>query len=93
MRRKFPRDLFINGNVWAVKFVKKIPSKGKDLVGLCDPSERAIYIKTGQSFQETVSCFIHECLHALEFEHKFRLKHRQVYLLDKHLTQLYIDNF
>jgi len=76
-QRSYPKEIWIGGHPWQIKFKRVVDkdAKGKplDTVGLCDPSERIIYIQLGLSPTETLDVFIHEILHAIEDEYRIKL--------------------
>ncbi len=37
--------------------------------------------------------FVHECLHALEFEYNIQIRHKTVYELEEAICAFLIDNF
>jgi hypothetical protein len=51
-------------------------------LGLCDPNTRHIYIKTNQSKQNIIKCFIHEWLHSAEAEFDIKIPHESIYKLE-----------
>lgn len=98
--RKYPKVVKIKDDMWSVKFVNKVPERhyGKEVIcGLCDPSEMTIYIKTGQSREETFSTFVHEILHAIEASCDFYIDrahdHPKVYALEAVIVQILKENF
>lgn len=91
MRKKdYPKSLTVKGETYEVKFANKL---GKDILAYCDPCEREIKIKNGQTKEETLKCFIHEVLHALEFEHHIKIKHKTVYQLEEAIFRFLRDNY
>lgn len=59
-------------------------SSGGDQLGECRPDPRQILLKNGKSPTETFKTFIHETLHAIDFETKdLKLTHKQVYKLEE----------
>lgn len=89
---KYPRLITIGGEPWRVEFVRQI-KKSRQTLGLCEFSEKTIYIRRGQSRKETFATFVHECLHALEEEYNFELKHKHIYALEQGIVELLIENF
>lgn len=89
-QKHFPRELVIKDDIWKVRFVRKISD---NTLGLCDPSEKTIYIKQGQSYQERLDTFLHEVVHAINFEYNFEIKHNHVYKLAEAMAKIYIENF
>lgn len=90
--RDFPRELWIGENLWRIKFVRRMPDGDPDDRGCCDPSEHVIYIKLGQAYEERMSTFFHEVLHALEYEGGFDVVHAHVEKLGEGLAQLFVKN-
>ena len=90
-RRGYPKSLLVKGEEWRIVFVDRI--EGKDTLGMCDPSNRIIYIKNKQSPVETWKTFLHECIHMLEMEHDIRIPHKSVYKFENAIFELLRDNF
>lgn len=94
MRQKdVPRELLIGESLWVIKFARVVPGEEKDLLGLCNPCEKTIYIKQKQSFQERLDTLIHELIHAINFEYNFEIKHQHIYKLATCFAKLVVDNF
>lgn len=81
----------IKGEEWRVVFVDRI--EGKDTLGMCDPSNRVIFIKNGQSKEETFKSYLHEILHALEMEHDIKISHKAIYALEQAVFLFLTENF
>lgn len=62
---KIPSKIIVMDTPWTVVFKKRIGKGG--LAGLCDPAKHEISILRGMSDHETLSTFIHEVLHAIEY--------------------------
>ena len=88
----YPTHVRIGDEEYRISFRKYIP-KSDNAVGLCDPEKQVIYIKKGQSAAETYYTFIHEVLHAFEFELDIKLDHRTVYKLERALGDFCLQNF
>lgn len=93
----FPKDLVINGNLWKVKFVRSLKEHDTDTThcfGLCDPGDRIIYIRKGQSKQDRMDTFFHELAHAIAFEYDLDdVAHRIIHKIGHVLAQTYFQNF
>lgn len=80
-----------------MKTVRKIPTHGNTkhsvTLGLCDPSDKTIYIKTGLPYQLKIDTAVHEIIHAIEHEYDFELDHRHVYILGEALAKVWVENF
>lgn len=85
---KYPKKIYIRNDVYKVVFKEGL----KDF-GDTDPVKLVIRIKSGMSKRETFSTFIHEVLHALEFSHDIKIKHKQVHKMERALFELLVDNF
>lgn len=92
-QKNVPRELLIKDNLWAIKFIHKIPGNDKDLLGLCDPSCLTIFLKKKQNFTELADTLIHEIIHAFEYEYDFSLNHKHVYKLGEAFASLWVENF
>lgn len=85
---RIPRRINIApGVVYAVKYKKKIIHGGYECSGLCDPRGRSIYIESGLDKKERVRTFLHELIHAIDFEtfNEFKIKERDVRKLESTL--------
>ncbi len=93
-QKQMSGEWLVNGNIWTVKFKREIKDTATThCLGLCDPSDRMIYIKLGQSFEERLDSFFHEFLHSAEEEYDFELDHKDVHKLARAMARFYIDNF
>lgn len=94
MRQKdIPKEVIIKDSVWKIKFKRDLGSDGDRIIeGLCIPDEKAIFIRQGQTLDERIDTYLHELIHAIEFEYNFRLKHKHVYKLSEALVQIFCDN-
>lgn len=90
-KRQYPKSLVIKGEEWRIAWVDRI--EGKGTLGMCDPSNRIIYIRNKQSKEETFKTFLHECLHALEMEHDISIPHASIYKLEQAIFALLTENF
>jgi len=72
-KRDYPKIMFIGLELWRLYWFRKIP-KGEDkkTVGLCDPSDKTIHVKYGQSDYETLRTYIHEVIHAIQDEYNIK---------------------
>jgi hypothetical protein len=61
-------------------------------VGECRFDARQIAIKTGLSKRETIKTFIHEVLHAIEFERGIKIQHKAIYQLEDAVFYLLFHN-
>jgi hypothetical protein len=76
----YPTTLKIGDRVYKIKFVKSIrgckrPVGKGATIGICDPARIEILIKKGLSIDETLKTFIHEVLHAFEYEYDIKIAH------------------
>ncbi len=90
--REYPRQIRVKDETYEIRFVRKIQGDCK-VLGTCDPETRTIRIKLGQSLSETFNTFVHEALHAIEFEYDIKISHRAVYLMEKGISDLLMANF
>lgn len=51
-------------------------------LGMCCDKKRTIYLKIKQSETSMKKSFIHELLHAMEFEYKIKIPHESIYGLE-----------
>lgn len=86
----YAREWIIRGEHWQLKFKKKIE---KDTLGLCDPSDKTVYIKRGLDKVELLKTVIHEFLHSAEDEFNFKLAHRHIYKLEDAIVDFIFNNY
>ncbi len=60
--------------------------------GTCDPTNRVINISKKQTRRLVISTFLHELLHAIEFEYRIKLAHQTIHELELPLAQVFIQN-
>lgn len=89
--RDFPRELVIGGSIWRVRFRRLIEGNANTL-GLCCPATNEISIKTGQTPSERFKTFVHELIHAINYEYSLKENHKTVYKLETILHDLFVDN-
>lgn len=63
-----------------------------DVLGECRFDSKQIAIKKGQSAAQVMKTFIHELLHAVEFEREVKLPHKTVYQLEDAVFYLLFHN-
>lgn len=92
LEKDYPKQLHIRDATYKVRFVKKISGESSTF-GECCPVKQEIKIKKGLTLTETFNTFIHETLHAIEFEYDIDIPHSHVYVLEKALSDLLVTNF
>jgi hypothetical protein len=90
---QYPKVLHVDDATYKIKFVKRIPHEEKRTLGLCDPDTKTIWIRISHSPRGMFRTFIHESLHAIEFEYDLKIKHKMIYSLERALEALVVDNF
>lgn len=86
--RKIPNNIRIKSKIkYEVVWTDLIGENDKTLAE-CRYDSKQIVIRNGQSETETWKSFIHECLHALEFEYRIPVPHKIIYLLEDGIFKL-----
>lgn len=88
---KIPSRLKIKNKV-AYEIVWVDSFEDKDILGECRFDSKQIAIKKGQSERELIKTFIHEALHAIQFERDIKLTHKSVYQLEDGLYYILFHN-
>lgn len=88
---KYPTSIEVDGEDYRIIFVDQI--EGNHTLGLCDPGNRTIQLARGQKPKELLATFIHEVLHAIEFERDLTISHKNVEELAQGLTAILLENF
>lgn len=90
----YPSELHIGEETYAIQFVTRIPGGSAQDVGLADSGKKVIYLKKGMTKSMLMRTFVHEVIHALaEFEYEIKLKHKQVYQLERAIADFLLMNF
>jgi hypothetical protein len=94
--RSYPKVILILDQEWTIKFVRRIDiavQGGYRVMGSCDSDERNISILLGLTPYETFVTFMHEVMHAMEYEYRFEIPHAKVLdKLDMAMAQFYLAN-
>lgn len=90
---QYPKEVLVRDEHYKVIFVGTLDRKDKNKMGLCDPEEHTIKIKMGMSATETFNTFLHEVLHAMEFEYNLKISHKLVYQLELAISNFLFNNF
>lgn len=91
---KMPKTLKVGRKRYAVLLVPYLDSKpGEETLGYCEREDKFIALKNTLSPRKLFQTLIHEALHAIEKEYSVKLRHRKVYVLEKALSQVLLDNF
>lgn len=90
--RDYPEYVVIRGNPWDIHFCRKIPDTDKDTLGLCDPGEKVLYIKLGQSRKDIFKTLIHEMLHAMEDEYCYAIPHNIIHKMEDSVSDVLLEN-
>lgn len=79
---KFPHKVRITSKVsYEVVWVDRFDNEA--WLGECRPDNKQIVLRRGRPERETLQTFIHEILHAVEFEYGAAIPHRLVYQLEE----------
>jgi len=84
----YPKKIYFADTTYKVVF-----KKGLDCYGKTNATTKVIAIKKGLSERETLTTFIHELLHVIEFEGPVKLKHKKIYQLEVCILEILLDNF
>lgn len=91
---KLPKELIIGESIWHVKRNRKtLVINDHPLDGMCDPSDNTIYVHSNLRGKEALVTFVHEVLHAFEFEFDIKIGHPMIEALEYKLTHFLLDNF
>lgn len=90
--RDYPKHLHIGENIWEVRFCRRIPDEPESTLGICDPSEYAIYIRLNQTAKERFKTLVHEICHAMCYEYNIKENHDVIHKLEEPIARLLADN-
>lgn len=77
-QKDYPKTLLVNGQTWRVRFFRIPPIQerpSEEIMGVCVPATKTIWLKQGQPPSERFSTFVHEVTHAIEREHGIEIPH------------------
>ena len=84
---KLPRKVRITPEVsYYVYLVDEF--EDDDILGLCEPETKQILIRFNLGKREMMATFIHEVLHAIEFEHGIAIPHALISQIDTSIEQV-----
>lgn len=85
---QYPKAVYFGTEIYKLVF-----KKGFDCYGETDWEKKTITIKAGLSPRQILSTFIHELLHVIEGEQPLKIKHSDVYSLERAILEILLDNF
>lgn len=89
---KYPAKIKIKRTQYSIQIVDVCPG-GPELYGECLGDNKIIFIKKGYSKRFTFEIFLHEVMHALEYEYGFRIPHDIINQLESPLRRMLFENF
>lgn len=81
------------GKVWYNIVWAKVIEGDTEAAGLCDGNAKQITLVQGLTRKELLRVFVHELIHALEFEHLIPIPHNLVKQIDEPLAMALVANF
>lgn len=94
-QREYPREIIVGDSLWRVRFIRRIPADlemDSNDTGACCPADHTIYIKMGQTPVERFKTFVHELIHAAEYEWQIDMPHKIVEDLEEPIYRILLDN-
>lgn len=88
-KKSYAKWWVIGDTVWSLIFKKRME---RGAFGWCVYDQQRIEIKEQISNDEKFLTLIHECLHALSDEYKIKLSHKQIYQLERALSEFIVSN-
>lgn len=90
---QYPTEYHVGSETYCLKLVSKIPDSCSNTVGLTDSGKKMIYIRKGLSKAQFFRTLIHELLHAIEIELEIKVRHKEIYKLEKGIADMLLMNF
>lgn len=91
--RSYPKSIYVGHREWRVVFKPNVGMTGKrHNWGLCNNEEKTIYIKTKLDGYNRFVTFVHEVIHAVEYEYGFDIPHKLVECMDVGIANLLLVN-
>lgn len=81
--KKIPSSIRLKSKVKYEVVWAEIIGDNENTLAECRYESRQILIKIGQSETDNWKAFIHEVIHALEFEYRIPIPHKITYLLEE----------
>jgi hypothetical protein len=91
--RDYPRAIWVDGQRWRVVFKSPVIFDGEHVRGRAVKADRLVEVDSKQDPRLRLRTFIHEALHALEFEYGFKLRHQSILDLEEPIVDLLVDNW
>jgi F420-dependent methylenetetrahydromethanopterin dehydrogenase len=94
-----PETFRLGKNWWRVEFLPpsemaQFNANGRGRVlGLCDGEDRIIYLADDLKGRRLVQTFLHEAIHAVDYDFNIKIPHKLVYALDRHLGNFLWTNY
>lgn len=90
--KRLKKEWHVGQETYSLKYVPSVLGE-KNTLGLCDPNEKELQIKVGQTRSQLLRTFIHEIIHAIEDEYDFELDHAHVDKLERGIADFLMMNF
>lgn len=92
-RRDFPKVIQVKDALYEVKWFSKgdEPDQEHDTIGYCDGIDHVLYVRTRLKPRVRLETFVHEWLHAVEYEYGLEIPHALVYALEKPLADFLLS--
>lgn len=90
--KDYPKLVDVESMNWEVRFKRKLFHEGKEVDGLCDYEEKVIYIRIKKDRCDMFRVFIHEVLHAIEYENDHDIPHKYIEQIDTGLAKFMRKN-
>lgn len=86
---QYPRQILIGAAQipYSIVFIKD-----KSWLGKCSLKKRTIWLNAKQPRTHLFMTFLHELLHAIEFESGMKIKHQRIYEFEDGLYNFFINN-
>jgi hypothetical protein len=89
----YPKTILVGDSVYKVSWHRTLGQTATHITwGLCDPGDKTIQLRLGGKSKERLKTFVHEVLHAIEFEYEIEIPHKLIRDLEAPIARLIIDN-
>ncbi len=88
-----PTHIYVRKRRWEVEILEGeyIMYEGRRCRGTACPETRTIELCSKMGRRKMLSTFIHEVLHAIEFEYQIKIPHRLIYALEGPLARVVLE--
>lgn len=92
--RTFPKQVTVGDSIWRIVFVRKVRlvKNPENVMAATCAETQTIEIVYGLSRKELLETFLHEVMHAIEYEYDINIPHDVIYKMEPGLASFFAEN-